>query len=361
LSFIKAKKYLLEKGYANRIIVPAESTATVPLAAKALGTSEAEIAKSLTFLIGEQPIMIIVRGDARIQNHKYKTTFGKKAVMIPRDAVERLIGHESGGVCPFGINKGVKVYLDVSLKPFAYVYPAAGDDHSGVKLTPEELYQISNAESWVDVCKQAEKKSDPADSRVANTLNYYNENAEEFCENTRDVDFSSFQDRFMNEVTPGGNILDLGCGSGRDSLAFLQHGYKVTAVDGSSELCRLASKLIGRNVICADFREYRPDRVFDGIWACASLLHLPRDDIRETISGMTPYLKEGGCFYLSFKYGTFSGIRKGLLITDMTEQPFRDMINTINGLAIKDIFITNDVRKDRSAEKWLNVFLKKTG
>lgn len=157
MSFEKAKKYLEEKGYADRIIVTGELTATVPLAAKALGTTDAEIAKSLSFLVDDQPIIILVRGDAKVKNRKYKDLFGKKAAMIPFDDVERLTGHEPGGVCPFGINPDVKVYLDVSLKDFEYVYPAAGDDHSGVRLTPEELFQIAGAEDWVDVCKIPEE------------------------------------------------------------------------------------------------------------------------------------------------------------------------------------------------------------
>ncbi|MGI6107743.1 MAG: YbaK/EbsC family protein [Lachnospiraceae bacterium] len=157
MSFMKARKYLEEKGYADRIIVPEESTATVELAARALGTSEGEIAKSLSFLIDDKPVIIVVRGDARIQNHKYKQQFGRKAAMIRHDEVEQRIGHEPGGVCPFGINPDVTVYLDVSLKDFPYVYPAAGDDRSGVKLTPEELYRISGAAGWVDVCQDPEE------------------------------------------------------------------------------------------------------------------------------------------------------------------------------------------------------------
>ena len=148
-----ARKYLEKAGYADRIIEPEASTATVPLAAKALGTTEAEIAKSLSFLVDGKPVMILMEGDARIQNHKYKETFHTKAKMIPPEQVEELIGHEPGGVCPFGIRDGVAVYLDEDLKKFAYISPAAGNDHSGVKLTPEELYRLSGAKGWVDVCQ----------------------------------------------------------------------------------------------------------------------------------------------------------------------------------------------------------------
>lgn len=151
MSLEKAKNFLAKAGYADRIIEPEASTATVPLAARALGTTEGEIAKTLSFLIDGRAVLIVVRGDARIQNHKFKEQFHTKAKMLPWDQVEEMVGHEPGGVCPFGVNDGVEVYLDVSLKDFDYVYPAAGNDHSGVKLTPEELYEISGAAAWVDV------------------------------------------------------------------------------------------------------------------------------------------------------------------------------------------------------------------
>ena len=153
MSFEKAKKFLEIKGFADRIIVPAESTATVPLAAAALGTTEGEIAKTLSFIVDEKPVLVLMEGNARIQNHKFKEQFHTKAKMIPPSEVEELVGHEPGGVCPFGINEGIDVYLDVSLQKFEYVYPACGDDHSGGKLTPQELFAISGAKGWVDVCQ----------------------------------------------------------------------------------------------------------------------------------------------------------------------------------------------------------------
>ena len=153
MSFLKAEKYLTEAGFSDRILVREESTATVALAAAALGTTEGEIAKTLSFLADGKPFLVVMKGDARIQNHKFKEQFHTKASMIPQDQVETLVGHEPGGVCPFGINPGVPVYLDISLKQYDIVYPAAGDDHSAVRLTPEELYKIAGASGWVDVCK----------------------------------------------------------------------------------------------------------------------------------------------------------------------------------------------------------------
>lgn len=153
MSFDKAKKYLEEKGYADHIIEPADSSATVQLAAQALGVEPGMIAKTLSFLNGDKPILILAEGTARIDNHKYKDTFHVKAKMIPFDDVEQYIGHAPGGVCPFGINDGIAVYLDESLKKFDTVYPAAGNDHSAVKLTIAELETVAGAEGWVDVCK----------------------------------------------------------------------------------------------------------------------------------------------------------------------------------------------------------------
>ena len=154
MSLEKAKKYLEEKGYVDYIIELEDSSATVELAAQALGVEPGMIAKTLSFLVGDTPILILTEGTARIDNHKYKDTFHAKAKMIPFDDVEAYIGHAPGGVCPFGIKEGIPVYLDESLKKFDIVYPAAGNDHSAVKLTIAELASVSGAKKWVDVCKE---------------------------------------------------------------------------------------------------------------------------------------------------------------------------------------------------------------
>ena len=114
------------------------------------------IAKTLSFLQGDKAVLILVEGDAKVDNHKYKDTFHTKAKMIPYDEVEHWVGHAPGGVCPFGINEGVEVWLDESLRKFETVYPAAGNDHSAVKLTLPELEEVCNAQGWVDVCKTPE-------------------------------------------------------------------------------------------------------------------------------------------------------------------------------------------------------------
>ena len=154
MSLEKAKKYLADRGFLDHIIELDHSTATVSLAAEALGVEPGMIAKTLSFFQGETPVLILAEGTARIDNRKYKDTFHMKARMIPFEEVEAATGHAPGGVCPFGANENVKVYLDQSLRKFEVVYPAAGNDHSAVKLTIPELEEVAGAVGWVDVCKE---------------------------------------------------------------------------------------------------------------------------------------------------------------------------------------------------------------
>ena len=156
MAFEKAKAYLEQFGLADRIIVTERSSASVAEAAEAIGCEEAMIAKTLSFLQNEKPVLILADGLARIDNRKYKDRFGCKAKMIPADQVEPLIGHDIGGVCPFGVNSDVIVYLDESLRKHEFVYPAVGTDHSGIKLTIPELERCSGFLEWVDVCRQPE-------------------------------------------------------------------------------------------------------------------------------------------------------------------------------------------------------------
>ena len=156
MSLTKAKNWLEEKGFGDRMIIPEHSSATVAEAAAALGCEPGMIAKTLSFLQEGRPVLILVEGMARIDNRKYRECFGCKAKMIPADEVESYVGHDIGGVCPFGVNPGVTVYLDESLKVHETVYPAAGSDHSAVRLTISELEQCSGYSRWVDVCKEAD-------------------------------------------------------------------------------------------------------------------------------------------------------------------------------------------------------------
>lgn len=153
MSIEKVREYFKKNNMENRIKEFEVSSATVELAAKAVNCEPARIAKTLSFKIDEKPILIVVAGDAKIDNHKYKERYGKKAKMLTHEEVLNLIGHPVGGVCPFAINDGVEVYLDESLKRFKTIYPACGSSNSAIELSIEELEKYSNYSSWVNVCK----------------------------------------------------------------------------------------------------------------------------------------------------------------------------------------------------------------
>ena len=156
MSLEKALADLERKGFLDRVMELEASTATAAQAAEALGVEPGRIAKTMSFLQEDKAVLILTEGTARIDNHKYKETFHVKAKMIPYDEVETYVGHAPGGVCPFGVNEGVAVYLDESLRKFDTVYPAAGNGHTAVKLTLQELEAAAGAEGWVDVCKEPE-------------------------------------------------------------------------------------------------------------------------------------------------------------------------------------------------------------
>ena len=153
MSAEKAKQYLEKFGLAERIQTFEQSSATVELAAQALGCEPARIAKSLTFLVDEKPIMIVAAGDVKVDNPKFKAKFHTKAKMLTPEQVVELVGQKIGGVCPFGVNEGVSVYLDESLKRFDKVFPACGESNNAICLTIEELENCSGYVEWVDVGK----------------------------------------------------------------------------------------------------------------------------------------------------------------------------------------------------------------
>ena len=156
MAFERAKEYLKGFGLDDKVLEFEVSSATVKEAAIAANCAEAEIAKTLSFMVEEKPILIVVAGDQKIDNSKYKAEFHTKAKMLAFEEVESLIGHAVGGVCPFGINEGVEVYLDESLKRFEVVYPACGSSNSAVKLSIEELENASSYLKWIDICKAIE-------------------------------------------------------------------------------------------------------------------------------------------------------------------------------------------------------------
>ncbi len=192
------------------------------------------------------------------------------------------------------------------------------------------------------------------------TIDYYEKNAECFANSTADLEFSEMQDLFLSGLKEGGSILDFGCGSGRDTRYFLQKGYRVTALDGSAELCRIAEEKTGISVIQMDFNDFAEQDKYDGIWACSSILHLPKQELKIVLIHMEEALHNDGIIYTSFKYGDFSGMRNGRFFTDFTEESFTDFISDIEQLVIEKIWITGDVRPGRQNEKWLNLILGTT-
>lgn len=157
MSIEKGKAHLKKYGAEDRVLEFDVSSATVELAAKALNTEGKRIAKTLSFLLDSGAILIVAAGDAKIDNKKYKTLFSQKAKMLSYEQVDEMIGHSVGGVCPFGINEGVKVYLDESLKRFETVFPAVGSSNSAIELNMQELEKFSECEGWIDVCKLPEE------------------------------------------------------------------------------------------------------------------------------------------------------------------------------------------------------------
>ena len=153
MSIEKARAWLKKYDADSRIVEFPVSSATVELAAEAVGCEPARIAKTLSFLVQDDPVLIVAAGDGRIDNQKYKAQFGTKAKMLTPEQAETMVGHAVGGVCPFAVNEGVKVYLDASLKRFETVFPACGSANSAIELTLAELEKYSGALAWVDVCK----------------------------------------------------------------------------------------------------------------------------------------------------------------------------------------------------------------
>ena len=191
------------------------------------------------------------------------------------------------------------------------------------------------------------------------TIEYYNENVDKFVNDTQDVVFCATQDLFLSYLNEGNSILDLGCGSGRDTKYFLSKGYKVDAMDGSMEICKVASDYTGINVKCLLFNELDEIDKYDGIWACASILHLDRDDLIDVFHRIARALKDNGILYTSFKYSEFEGMRNGRYFTDFTIESFNEFQTNIPEFIIEKKWITSDVRAGREDEKWLNLIMRK--
>ena len=188
------------------------------------------------------------------------------------------------------------------------------------------------------------------------TIAYYDRNAADFAGQTADLNLGSLYDRFLAHVGAGGRILDAGCGAGRDTLAFAQRGYEVVAFDASPEMVRLARARVGNRVMGNHMRFESVTSLaeFDGIWTCASLLHVPECSFPDVAGRLAVALRPGGAWYMSFKSGSGQRMAGGRLFVDHTEASLRDALKSVP-VRIADVWISPDVRPGREAERWLNV------
>jgi SAM-dependent methyltransferase len=191
------------------------------------------------------------------------------------------------------------------------------------------------------------------------SIDYYNKYASIYFENTVDLNMEEILDKFISFLPEAGTILDLGCGSGRDSLYFINKGFDVTAMDGSEELCQLASIHIGPDVLNMQFSELDFQQVFDGIWACASLLHTTPEQLHEILGKVSDSLNPGGVLYMSFKYGDFQGYRNGRYFADYKIHDIEEVLEAHRDLAIIEMWKTTDFRPEREEDSWLNIIVKK--
>ena len=191
-----------------------------------------------------------------------------------------------------------------------------------------------------------------------NTVDYYNSNAESFHEETKLLNLDELYTEFLKHLPAGGTILDAGCGSGRDIKYFIEHGYQATGVDASAELCRLASDFTKTKVLNISFEKIEFENMFDGVWACASLLHITRAELPGIFKKLEIALKNSGVVYCSFKLGDFEGDRNGRYFCDLTSET---LVEVLNGTGLKVIkhWVTSDLRKGRENEQWLNAIISK--
>lgn len=195
---------------------------------------------------------------------------------------------------------------------------------------------------------------------MTNTIDYYNSNASLFSSSTANVSFTEIPDRFLSHLKFESKILDFGCGSGRDSLYFSKKGFIVDAIDGSSELCKIARENTGLPVKEMLFSELSAVEEYDGIWACSSVLHLPMEELIPVFGKMITALKPDGWIYTSFKYGSTEGERNGRYFTDFTEEKMEKFLAPFTKVSLREMWISGDVRSGREDEKWLNILIQKT-
>ena len=190
------------------------------------------------------------------------------------------------------------------------------------------------------------------------TLNYYNAHADQFISGTVSVDMGDIYNRFLKYVRPHSKILDLGCGSGRDSKYFLDQGHLVQPIDGSEIICQNARKFLNTNVLCMTFDELNFKNEFDAVWACASLLHVEKKNMKNVLQHVSLALKSEGILYVSYKYGHEERIADGRYFSDYTEKDIPLIFTPDVGLNCTEWWISTDVRADRD-QKWLNIICRK--
>jgi SAM-dependent methyltransferase len=195
----------------------------------------------------------------------------------------------------------------------------------------------------------------PSDLTVA----YYDAHAGEYVRDTLGLDMAGLYEPFLTLVPAGGHILDVGCGSGRDALAFQRRGFRVTAIDASGEMARLASEQTGQAVAVLRVQDLSYQNQFDGIWACASLLHVPSGEMDDVFARLTRALRPGGIWYMSFKLGESEEVRGGRLFNDYTEARLRQVVERHPLLALVQVWLTGDVRPGQTGRRWVNALVRK--
>ena len=221
-------------------------------------------------------------------------------------------------------------------------------------LTREELDSVKWLPADLELIDKIRKAMEDQ------TIRYYEVNANAFVDTTADVIFTDIQDKFLSYLPKVGYILDFGCGSGRDTKYFMDKGYVVDATDGSEKMCEIAGRNTGITIRHIMFSGLDENRKYDGIWACASILHLPKKELKDVFEKMIMAVKPGGYIYSSFKYGEFEGYRNGRYFTDFTTESLNEFLKRFPELTVIEEWISSDVRPGRQDEKWLNVILKST-
>lgn len=190
-------------------------------------------------------------------------------------------------------------------------------------------------------------------------IRYYNENARAYFDSTVALDMGKLYGPFLKHLRPGSKVLDAGCGSGRDSLFFKNQGFQVTAFDASKEMVKLASELLDQKVLLMSFEDLSLTEQYDGIWACASLLHVKKTKLSRVIAELAKHLKDGGVFYISFKYGREEYWKEGRYFNHLDEDTLKEILQEVPELRTEQLFISTDVRGYRSSDQWLNAYLIK--